>query len=182
MLIALSLGVYVYGGRPFLEGLVREVKSHRPAMMTLVGVAITVALAYSIPVALAGGEGLLWELTTLIDIMLLDHLIEMKATMRASEALEKLAALIPAEAHLVSDGETKDVHVGFLKPGHVVLVKPGERMPSDGVVVEGEANVDEVLLTTRCYRSLEQEQSILYTRRRIRVMRPSWVADPFPTL
>ncbi len=131
-----------------MKGLVREVRALRPGMMTLVATAISVAFAYSAFVALTGiGKEFFWELATLVDVMLLGHWIEAKSVLGASRALEELVKIMPAEAHLLVEGETKDVPVSRLKPGDVVLVRPGERVPTDGEVLEGQSEVDESLLT-----------------------------------
>ncbi|MEM3495479.1 MAG: copper-translocating P-type ATPase, partial [Nitrososphaerota archaeon] len=144
----LSLVVYIYGGWPFLRGLVDEVKFRQPGMMTLVGVAISVAMFYSLgTVYIFGGRDFYWELATLIDVMLLGHWVEAKSLIGASMALEELIRIMPTTAHLVKNGEIIDVPVAQLKKGDVVLVRPGEKIPSDGVVVEGESSVNEALLT-----------------------------------
>ncbi|MEM3742101.1 MAG: copper-translocating P-type ATPase [Nitrososphaerota archaeon] len=148
VLSLLSLVVYIYGGWPFLRGLVDEVKFRQPGMMTLIGVAISVAMFYSLgTVYIFSGRDFYWELATLIDVMLLGHWIEAKSLMGASMALEELVRIMPTTAHLVKNGEIIDVPVAQLKKGDVVLVRPGEKIPSDGVVVEGESSVNEALLT-----------------------------------
>ncbi|MEM3865080.1 MAG: heavy metal translocating P-type ATPase, partial [Nitrososphaerota archaeon] len=140
VLSLLSLVVYIYGGWPFLRGLVDEVKFRQPGMMTLVGVAISVAMFYSLgTVYIFGGRDFYWELATLIDVMLLGHWVEAKSLIGASMALEELIRIMPTTAHLVKNGEIIDVPVAQLKKGDVVLVRPGEKIPSDGVVVEGES-------------------------------------------
>ncbi len=141
--------VFFYGGWPFLKGLFTELRGRQPGMMTLIAMAITVAYVYS-AVVVFGLEGkvFFWELATLIDIMLIGHWIEMKSVMGASAALEKLVALMPAEAHLVEDdGSTRDVSVSDLRAGDKVLVKPGEKVPTDALVVEGHSSVNESMLT-----------------------------------
>jgi len=147
--LALSSAIYFYGGWPFLTGLVSELALRRPGMMTLVGLAITVAYTYSVAIVFGlRGEDFFWELATLIDIMLLGHWIEMKSVLGASAALESLVRLMPAEAHLVeAGGATRDVPVTKLRRGDRVLVKPGEKIPADGVVVEGRGSVNEAMLT-----------------------------------
>jgi len=148
-LLALSTVIYFYGGYPFLRGIVDELKQKQPGMMTLISLAISVAFFYSAAVVLGvPGMVFFWELATLIDVMLLGHWIEMKSIMGASMALEELAALMPADAHkLMHDGSTVDVPIGELALGDRVLVKPGEKIPVDGVVEEGETSVNEAMLT-----------------------------------
>lgn len=148
ILFLLSTLVYFYGGYPFLKGFFREVRDNDIGMMTLIAVAISVAYFYSSAVAFGlQGEVFFWELATLIDIMLLGHWIEMRSVLGASKALEELVKIMPSEAHLLKDGQTVDVSVKSLKPGDRVLVKPGEKVPIDGSVVEGETSVNESMLT-----------------------------------
>lgn len=149
LLFLLASLVYFYGGWPFLKGFVNEVKARRPGMMTLIAVAITTAYAYSVAVTFGlMGEVFFWELATLIDIMLLGHWIEMKSVMGASKALEALARLMPSDAHMVMPGGmVHDIPLSQLKNGDSVLVKPGEKIPADGDVIEGETSVDESMLT-----------------------------------
>ena len=149
LLWALSTVIYAYGGYPFLKGLVDEARKRLPGMMTLIGVAISVAYFYSTAVTfLIKGQTFFWELATLIDVMLLGHLIEMKTIAGASRALELLAKSLPTTAHLIRpDGSVVDVPVSEIKPGDRVLVKPGEKIPVDGVVVEGSSSVNEALVT-----------------------------------
>jgi Cu2+-exporting ATPase len=143
-----SVIVYFYGGWPFLRGLIQEIKSKQPGMMTLIGTAVTVALFYSIgTIFLVGGRDFFWELATLIDVMLLGHWVEAKSVLGASMALENLARIMPTTAHLIKDGEVMDIPASQLKRGDIVLIRPGEKVPSDGVVIEGESAVDESLLT-----------------------------------
>jgi len=149
VLAVLSSAVYFYGGWPFLQGLKDEIGRRSPGMMTLIGVAITAAYIYSLATVLGlpGGD-FFWELVTLIDIMLLGHWIEMRSVMGAGAALEKLAALIPDTAHLLnSDGSTRDTAVVALKGGEQLLIKPGERVPADGVIIKGQTSVNESMLT-----------------------------------
>ena len=149
-IIVLLLGsvLYFYGGAPFLKGLVRELKAKDPGMMTLVAVAITTAYLYSIAVVL-GLEGMdfFWELATLIDIMLLGHWLEMKSQMAASRALESLVKLLPAEVHVVKDDQVIDIPLSELKRDDIMVIKPGEKVPADGRVVEGHSSVNESMLT-----------------------------------
>lgn len=145
----LSSIVFFYGGWPFLSGLYNELKKRQPGMMTLIGIAITAAYVYSTLVVFAvEGQVFFWELATLVDIMLIGHYIEMKSVMSASRALEELAKLMPSEAHVVQDdGSTRDVPLEELEKGLKVLVKPGEKIPADGLVVEGKSSVNESLMT-----------------------------------
>jgi Cu2+-exporting ATPase len=141
--------VYLYGGWPFLTGLVDELRKRLPGMMTLVALSITVAYAYSTLVVFGlPGDVFFWETATLIDIMLLGHWLEMRSVLGASRALEELVRLLPAEAHRVrADGAVEDVPVGTLRAGDRVLVKPGEKIPTDGEITEGRTTVDQALLT-----------------------------------
>ncbi len=148
VLYILSSIVYLYGGYPFLKGLVDELKKKNPGMMTLVAVAISVAYFYSSAVVFGlKGKVFFWELATLIDIMLLGHWIEMKSVLGASRALEEMVKLMPSHTHLIKDGEIVDVPIHELKPGDRVIVKPGEKIPVDGVVVDGTTTVNEAMLT-----------------------------------
>ncbi len=149
ILFLLSAFVYAYGGLPFTKGLVTELKKRTPGMMTLIGLAITVAFLYSSAVVF-GLEGKLffWEIVTLIDLMLLGHWIEMRAVMGASNAIEELAGLLPATAHLVDvDDEIVDVPLPSLRIGSLVLVRPGESVPADGIVHHGASQVNEAMVT-----------------------------------
>ena len=141
--------VYFYGGWPFLTGLVDELRKRVPGMMTLVALAITVAYVYSALVVFGlPGSVFFWETATLIDIMLLGHWIEMRSVLGASRALEQLVRLLPGEAHrLRTDGSIEEVPLDMLHPGDRVLVKPGERIPTDGLVVAGRTSVNQAMLT-----------------------------------
>ena len=144
-----STVIYFYGGWPFLTGLVDELKERRPGMMTLIGLAITVAYAYSSAVVFGlSGKVFFWELATLIDVMLLGHWIEMRSVMGASQALEELVKLMPSTAHLLKeDGSTEDVPIDELQPGDQVVIKPGEKIPTDGTILEGRTSVNEAMIT-----------------------------------
>lgn len=141
--------VFFYGGYPFLKGIVEELKKFKPGMMTLIALAISTAYFYSSAVVFGlQGMGFFWELATLIDIMLLGHWIEMKSVMGASRALEELARLMPASAHKLSkDGKIQDIPIEDLVSGDRILVRPGEKIPADGIVIEGLSAVDESMLT-----------------------------------
>jgi len=149
ILFGLSSIVFFYGGYPFLKGLFDELKNRQPGMMTLIAIAITTAYLYSAAVVFGlSGKIFFWELVTLVDIMLLGHWIEMKSVMGASRALEELARLMPSEAHkLMSDGSIKDVPLDELNLNDKVIIKPGEKIPADGEVIEGESSVNEAMLT-----------------------------------
>jgi Cu2+-exporting ATPase len=149
VLFALSTFVFSYGGWPFLKGLADELRDRLPGMMTLIALAITVAYVYSSLVVFGvRGQVFFWELATLIDIMLLGHWIEMRSVMGVSRALEDLAKLLPAEAHRIeADGSVRDVRLDELQGGDKVLVRPGEKIPADGRIVEGQSEVDESMIT-----------------------------------
>lgn len=148
VLFLFSSVIFVYGGSPFLTGAVNEIKHKALGMMTLITLAISVAYVYSAAVTFGlKGEIFFWELATLIDIMLLGHWLEMKSVMGASTALEKLSRLIPDKAHLKQGNEIMEIDVSQLKKGDIILVKPGEKIPTDGVVVKGESFVNESMLT-----------------------------------
>lgn len=149
ILFGFSSAVFWYGGWPFLKGLVDELRSRTPGMMTLIAIAIATAYLYSSAVVFGlTGKMFFWELATLVDIMLLGHWIEMKSVMGASKALEELAKLMPSDAHkLMSDGSMQDVPLSELAVNDKVLIKPGEKIPADGVIVEGESSVNEAMLT-----------------------------------
>jgi Cu2+-exporting ATPase len=149
LLFALSSVVFLYGGLPFLKGLVDELRAGRPGMMTLVAVAITTAYAYSTAVVFGlEGEGFFWEFATLIDLMLVGHWIEMRSVMGASRALEALAKLMPSDAHVIgSDGAIVDTPLEALRVGDRVLVRPAEKIPADAAVVDGASSVNEAMLT-----------------------------------
>lgn len=149
LLFALSTFIYFYGGWPFLKGFIGEIKSRQLGMMTLIAVAISAAYIYS-SIVVFGLQGSIffWELATLIDIMLLGHWIEMRAVMGASRALEELAKMMPSDAHKVmDDGTIKDIPLNELLFDDKVMIKPGEKVPADGEVIEGETTVNESMLT-----------------------------------
>ncbi|HEY9424274.1 MAG TPA: HAD-IC family P-type ATPase, partial [Microterricola sp.] len=145
--------IFFYGGMPFLQGAVRELRSRQPGMMTLIAMAISVAFIASWATSLGLGLELdfWWELALLIVIMLLGHWIEMRALGAASGALDALAALLPDTAERVDGAVDSDaiseVPIGELAPGDVVLVRSGARVPADGVIVDGAAELDESMIT-----------------------------------
>lgn len=145
----LSTLVFFYGGWPFLTGLVDELKKKSPGMMTLIALAISVAYFYSSAVVFGlSGKIFFWELVSLIDIMLLGHWIEMKSVMGASNALQELAKMLPSEARRIkANGETEEVPVADLQEGDTIQVRPGEKIPADGIIVEGSSHVNESMLT-----------------------------------
>jgi P-type Cu2+ transporter len=149
LLFIFSSFVYFYGGYPFFKGFYREIKSKTPGMDMLISVAITSAYIYSSAVVFGlNGEVFFWELATLIDIMLIGHLLEMRSVMGASKALEELVKLMPKKAHkIMSDNSTTDVPLNKLTIKDHVLIKPGEKVPVDGVIMEGATSIDESLLT-----------------------------------
>ncbi|WP_333787707.1 copper-translocating P-type ATPase [Methanomethylovorans sp.] len=149
ILFLLSTVIFFYGGRPFLVGIRQELISHAPGMMTLIAVAITVAYIYSSLVVFGlMGMILFWELATLIDIMLFGHWLEMRSVMGASKALEELARLLPADAHKVDEkGNVRDIPLEGIVTGDILLVRPGEKIPADGVVIHGDTSVNEAMLT-----------------------------------
>lgn len=149
VLFGLSTFVYFYGGYPFLKGLISEIKALKPGMMTLIALAISVAYIYSCIVVFGlKGDIFFWELATLIDIMLLGHWIEMKSVMGASKALEELAKLMPSNAHRINiDGSITEIPLNELKISEKVLIKPGEKIPADGVVIDGDSSINESMLT-----------------------------------
>ena len=148
VLFALSTVVFLYGGWPFLKGWFHEVKTRNIGMMTLVGFAVTVSYVYSAATVFGlKGSDFFWELATLILIMLLGHWIEMKSVAGASRELELLVQLMPDHAHLLHDGHLTDVKVAALKEQDRILIKPGEKVPADGIIIEGETYLNESMLT-----------------------------------
>lgn len=148
VLFVLSSIVYFYGGWPFIKGLFDEVRQKAPGMMTLIAMAISVAYFYSAATTFGlPGESFYWELATLITIMLVGHWIEMKSVLGASRALELLVSMMPSEAHKVTGDRVVEVKLEELQKGDVILIKPGEKVPADGVVIEGESYLNESMLT-----------------------------------
>lgn len=149
ILFALSSIVFFYGGWPFLIGGINEIKEKNPGMMTLIALAITIAYSYSTAVVFGwDGNQLFWELATLVVIMLLGHWIEMRSILGASNALEQLVKLMPNEAHkLDEDNQVRDIPLAEVRNNDRLLVKPGEKIPVDGSILEGKSTVDESMLT-----------------------------------
>ncbi|HXY93881.1 MAG TPA: copper-translocating P-type ATPase [Acidimicrobiia bacterium] len=143
--------IFFYGGWPFLRGAVGEVRSRQPGMMLLIALAISVAFAASLATSLGVGHldlDFWWELALLVVIMLLGHWLELKAVGQAQGALAALAELLPDEAErLAPDGSVESVPLAGLDPGDLVLVRPGGRVPADGTVVDGDAEMDESMIT-----------------------------------
>lgn len=149
VLLFLSSVVFFYGGMPFLKGWFSEVKAKNPGMMTLIGFAITVAYIYSVATVFGlKGMDFFWELATLILIMLLGHWIEMKSIAGASKELELLVQLMPDDAHIIHEGgHTMDVKTSTLKTDDIILIKPGEKVAADGLIVDGQTYLNESMLT-----------------------------------
>ncbi|UTR05883.1 copper-translocating P-type ATPase [Alkalihalobacillus sp. LMS6] len=147
--VILATIVFFYGGWPFIIGMVSELKQKSPGMMTLIGFAISVAYLYSMATVFWVNEmDFFWELATLIAIMLLGHWIEMKSIMKASDSLESLVDLMPQEANLVTaEGNVQTISVKEVEVGSYLLIKPGEKIPLDGIVEKGSSSVNESMLT-----------------------------------
>ena len=145
----LSILIFAYGGTPFLRLMVPELRLRRPGMMTLISLAISVALVYSLAVQLVlEGQTFWWELVLLIDVMLLGHWLEMRSVRQASGALDELAKLMPDTAERIgADGSVEEVPVGKLRPDDLVLIRPGANVPADGTVEEGNSGVNEAMIT-----------------------------------
>jgi len=140
--------IFVYGGTPFLRGAVREARDRLPGMMLLIGMAITVAFLASVATTLGWFDlEFWWELAALITVMLLGHWMEMRSIGQARGALAALAELLPDDAERVTEGGVVTVPLSDLQLGDLVLVRPGARVPADGVIVDGEAEFDESMVT-----------------------------------
>ena len=163
VLLALSSIVFFYGGWPFLKGWISEMKAWKPGMMTLIGFAISVSYVYSVATVFGlRGMDFFWELATLILIMLLGHWIEMKSVAGASGDLKLLVELMPSNTHLVHGDHIMDVETGTLKENDVILIKPGEKVAADGIIIEGESYVNESMLTgeSKPVRKIKDEKVI----------------------
>ena len=155
LVLALGTLLFFYGGQPFLRGAIDELKAKQPAMMTLIALGITVAYIYSVYAILIGlyqpntdVMDFFWELATLIDIMLLGHIIEMRAVMQAGSAVSALAQLVPKEAHVQHHpGHFMDQPLANVQVKDVLLVRAYERVPVDGIIMTGTPLLDESLLT-----------------------------------
>jgi P-type Cu2+ transporter len=157
VLLALSSLIFFYGGWPFLKGFTDEIKAKSIGMMTLIALAITVAYVFSVAIVF-GFEGMdfFWELATLIVIMLLGHWLEMKSVLGASKALQFLVSMMPAEAHKIHGDHIMDVKLEELHKDDIILIKPGEKVPADGIVNEGESYLNESMLTGESDRGFYQ--------------------------
>ena len=143
-----SIVVFAYGGLPFLRMGKDELEDREPGMMALISLAIFVAFTYSMAsLFLSGTSSFFWELVTLIDVMLLGHWIEMRSVRKASGALEELKKLMPDTAEKITEDGTEEVKVSELEEGDKVLVRPGDSIPTDGEIFEGESSVDESMIT-----------------------------------
>src|SRR6202163_569332 len=144
----LGTGVFIYGGLVFIRGARRELADHEPVMMTLISLAIIVAFGTSVAATLGLFEiDVWWELATLITIMVLGHWLEMRAISQARGALNALAALLPDTVERVTGADTQSIPLSELRPDDIILVRPGGRVPADGSVIEGAADVDESMIT-----------------------------------
>ena len=140
--------VFFYGGLVFLKGAWSEIKDRLPGMMTLIALAISAAYLYSVWVTVSGeGMSLYWELSTLIAVMLIGHYVEMRAVQSAKGALSELAKLLPDKAEVIRDGKSVMVSIAELIKGDIVLVRPGGKVPADGIIIEGDSELDESLIT-----------------------------------
>lgn len=145
---ALASVVFFYGGWVFIASAYRELKAKLPGMMTLIALAISVAYFYSVLMTFFGqADTLYWELATLITIMLFGHWLEMRAVSGAEGALKELSKLLPDQAEVIRNGKTENVPIVELKKDDLVLVKPGGRIPADGIVKDGMSDVDESIVT-----------------------------------
>lgn len=141
--------IFIYGGWVFIQGAWRELKVKLPGMMTLISLAITVAFIFSwvVDLGLIQAESLWWELATLVTIMLLGHWIEMRSIAQAQGALHELAKLLPHTATRITEHGEEEVLVSELEEGDIVLVRPGENIPADGMLQKGKSDVNEAMIT-----------------------------------
>jgi len=145
----LATAIFLYGGLVFLQGAWRELRARLPGMMTLISLAISVAFVFSwvVQLGFVEADALWWELATLVTVMLLGHWIEMRSITQAQGALQELSKLLPDTATRVTDQGEEIVPVSELQEGEIVLVRPGERVPADGIVRRGESALNEAMLT-----------------------------------
>lgn len=144
----LSTVIFFYGGMVFIKGAIGELKARLPGMMTLISLAIITAYAYSIATQFfIDGEGFFWELATLVTIMLLGHWLEMASVAKAENALDAISKLLPDKAEKLVNGKPKEVLVSELSVGDLVLVRPGTRIPIDGLITDGSSSIDEAAIT-----------------------------------
>ena len=155
IVLALATILFFYGGKPFITGAKGELMSKQPAMMTLITMGISVAYIYSLYAFVENNllhssthiMDFFWELASLIVIMLLGHWIEMKSTMSAGNALQKIASLVPSKVHMVHDDQTMDHDISMVKAGNVIEVRAGESVPLDGHIISGSSYINESLIT-----------------------------------
>ena len=156
----LASAIFFYGGWLFIASALRELKAKLPGMMTLIALAISVAYAYSVFITLSGGtETLFWELATLITIMLLGHWMEMRAVSGAQSALKELSKLLPDEAEVIRGGKTEMIPLEEVRVGDITVVKPGGKIPADGIVIEGVSDVNESVATGESKLALKNQGS-----------------------
>lgn len=144
----LSTIIFFYGGLVFIKGAISEIKAKLPGMMTLISLAIITAYTYSVATQFfIDGEGFFWELATLVTVMLLGHWLEMASVAKAESALDAISQLLPDKADKLVNGKPKTVLVSELKVGDLVLIRPGSRIPVDGLITEGSSSVDEAAIS-----------------------------------
>ncbi len=153
----LSTLIFIYGGSFFIKGALKELRKKLPGMMTLVAIAITVSYLYSLYSLEHGGREFFWEIASLISVMLWGHWIEMKSLLGTGKALEELVKLIPSKANLLKNGKVVEIPIDELKVGDVILIKPGEKVPADGKILEGSSYLDESMLTGESKPILKKE-------------------------
>ena len=155
IVLVLATILFFYGGKPFISGAKGELMSKQPAMMTLITMGISVAYIYSLYAFVENNllhssthiMDFFWELASLIVIMLLGHWIEMKSTMSAGNALQKIASLVPSKVHMVHDDQTMDHDISMVKAGNIIEVRAGESVPLDGHIISGSSYINESLIT-----------------------------------
>lgn len=160
LILLLASIVFFYGGLVFLKGAWQELISKNPGMMTLIGLAISAAYLYSVAtIFFKIGKPLFWELSSLIVVMLLGHYFEMKSVSSAQKALQEIEKLLPDKAELITDGEVKKVNLNELRVGDLILIRPGGKIPADGLVVEGKSEVNESMITGESKPILKEKNS-----------------------